>query len=53
MRQASEAPSQYFVSGTVKEVKMGQKETEVTIRLTLAGKTHLKKGDNVSLRINS
>jgi molybdate transport repressor ModE-like protein len=50
MKQASEAPSQHFASGTVKEVKVGQRETEITIRLIPIDKTMFKKGDNVSLR---
>jgi molybdate transport system regulatory protein len=53
MRQASEAPPQHFVSGTVKEIRVGPKETEVTIRLIPVDKTVFKKGDHVSLRISA
>lgn len=53
MRQASEASPQHFISGTVKEIRVGPKETEVTIRLILVDKTVFKKGDHVSLRISA
>jgi len=52
MALASEAPSQQFVSGTVKGVRVNQKETEVTIRINLVDKTRFKKGDNISLRMS-
>ena len=50
MRQASEAPLQRFLSGTVKDVKVGPKETDVTIRIMLVDDVVFKKGDGVSLR---
>ena len=53
MKQASEAPPQHFVSGTVKEVRVGPKEAEVTIRLNSLDDTKFKKGDHVSLRISA
>lgn len=52
MALASEAPSRQFVSGTVKDVRVDQKETEVTIRINLVDKTRFKKGDNISLRMS-
>ena len=50
MRQASETPLQRFFFGTVKDVKVGPKETDVTIRIMLVDDVVFKKGDGVSLR---
>jgi molybdate transport system regulatory protein len=50
MRQASEAPLERFLSGTVKDVKAGPRETEVTIRLVPMDVVVFKKGDSVSVR---
>jgi molybdate transport system regulatory protein len=49
MRQASERPMQRILSGTVKEVKVGQRDTEVTIRLLPVDDVVFKKGDNISV----
>lgn len=49
MRRASELPPQPFISGTVKDVKTGQREVEVTIRLVSAEYGTLKKGDRVNI----
>jgi molybdate transport system regulatory protein len=50
MRQASEAPLVRFLSGTVKDVKTGPRETEITIRFVPMDEVMFKKGDNVSVR---
>jgi molybdate transport system regulatory protein len=43
--------SQQFVLGTVKEVKITPKDTEITIRISNQDNLRLKKGDEVSLRV--
>ncbi len=47
MRIVSEGYIQNVVCGTVKEVTVGQNETEITLRVTT--KAPLKKGDSVNL----
>lgn len=49
MRRASESLPQLFFSGTVKDIKKGQREVEVTIRLTSDENIPLRKGGRVSI----
>jgi molybdate transport repressor ModE-like protein len=50
---ASEAYNKQLLSGTVKDVKTTPSEMEIVIRLDESGKMRVKKGDSVSLRVNS
>jgi molybdate transport system regulatory protein len=52
MRQASETPLQQFLYGIVKDVKIGPRETEVTIRIMAIDDVVFKKGDSVNVRKN-
>lgn len=49
MRRALESPQRLHVLGTIRDVKTGQRETEITIRLISAESVPLRKGDHVSV----